>query len=199
MEKEKTENQQKIDVQEQILLAALALFTEKGYFNTSLADIKERAGLKSTSSIYQHFKTKQLIAHSLYEQIQDSLSVSIDEIRRRNKAPAAQLRELVDLLFTLTDEAPEIMTFLLITKVDEFLPESKPVNQTAAYHKISKIFQAGVKAKAMKNLKPEIAYARFFGVINQNLIMVLNGTLTNKADDYQSDAWVAAWNTIAAK
>ena len=199
METEPTENQKKTDIQEEILLAALTLFAKKGYFNTSLTDIKDQVGLKSTSAIYQHFKNKQIIANSLHEQILDSLSISIDDIRRRNKKPVEQLRELVDLFFTLTDTAPEIMTFLILIKVDEFLPEAQPVLETPAFLKISKIFQAGIKANEIKVIKPEIAYARFFGVINQNLVMVLNGTLQNKAEDYQEEAWATAWSTIAKR
>jgi hypothetical protein len=108
-----------------------------------------------------------------------------------------QLRELVDLLFTLTDEAPEIMKFLLLIRVNEFLPEADLFLQTPAYQKINKIFQACSKTDEVQSLQPEIAYARFFGVVNQTLIMVLNGTLKNKADEYQPEAWRSAWNTIA--
>ena len=76
MDMEKTDNQKKSDVQDEILLAALTLFAEQGYFNTSLTDIKDKAGLKSTSGIYQHFKNKQIIANTLYSKILDSLSIS---------------------------------------------------------------------------------------------------------------------------
>ena len=68
-----------------VLLVALKLFAQKGYFNTSLTDIKEACGLKTTSGIYQHFKTKQSIAEALFDNILDSLSISIDDIRRRNR------------------------------------------------------------------------------------------------------------------
>ena len=46
----------KTDTQDAILLAALKLFAEKGYFNTSLTDIAEAAGIKTAGAIYQHFK-----------------------------------------------------------------------------------------------------------------------------------------------
>ncbi len=62
MDQEIEEYSEKSEVQDEILLAALKLFAEKGYFNTSLIDIKEAAGLKTPATIYQHFKTKQMIA-----------------------------------------------------------------------------------------------------------------------------------------
>ena len=201
MEKEKKQQKEKgqtqSDTQDEIQLAALQLFAKKGYFNTSLTEITNLAGLKSTSAIYQHFKNKQVIASTLYESIQDSLSISIDDIRRRNKKPVEQLREIVDLMFRLTDEAPEIMVFLLVLNTDEFLPEEKPIVETQAFIKIHKIIEAGIKGGEIRSINPLIAYCCFFGVINQTLRMVLTGALEKQAESYQSESWVAAWTSIA--
>ena len=60
MDQEIEDIQTKSEVQDEILLAALTLFAEKGYFNTSLIDIKEAAGVKTIGIIYQHFKTKYI-------------------------------------------------------------------------------------------------------------------------------------------
>ena len=203
MEKEKRQQKENgqtpSDTQDEIQLAALQLFAEKGYFNTSLTEITNLAGLKSTSAIYKHFKNKQVIVSTLYESIQESLSISIDDIRRRNKKPVEQLREIVDLMFRLTDEAPEIMAFLLMLKTDEFLPEEKPIVETKAFIKIHKIIEAGIKVGEIRSINPLIAYCCFFGVINLTLTMVLTGALEKKAESYQSETWAAAWNSIAKK
>lgn len=199
MEKEIENNKNKLDTQDEILLAALKLFAEKGYFNTSLGDIAEAAGIKTGSGLYQHFKNKQAIAEALYANIIDSLSVSIDEIRRRNGKPSEQLREIVGLLFRLTQEAPDVMQFLLVMKVREFLPEQKPFMETPPFIKIIKIIQAGIKAEEIKNIDPLSAYAYFFGIINQTLRMSLSNSLPKDVDAYQSQTWLAAWNTICRK
>ncbi|MCL7419336.1 MAG: TetR/AcrR family transcriptional regulator [Methylobacter sp.] len=199
MDKEKENIQIKSETQDEILLAALKLFAEKGYFNTSLADIKDAAGIKTTSGIYQHFKNKQMIASALYANIFDSLNISIDDIRRRNKKASEQLREIVDLLFRLTSEAPDVMRFLLILKIHEFLPEEKPLLETAPFVKIIKIIQAGMKAGEIRTMDPALGYAYFFGIINQTLCLLLTGALDKKAEVYQSQAWLAAWNAIAKR
>jgi len=199
MDQEIENIQIKSEVQDEILLAALRLFVEKGYFNTSLIDIKEAAGLKDTGTIYQHFKTKQIIAAQLRANILDSLNISIDDIRRKNEKPSEQLRAIVDLLFKLTDEAPGVMRFLLILNVNEFLPEARPLHETAAIMKIIRIIDAGIKAGEIRNTTPQLGYAHFFGVIDNTLRLVLNGFLDRKADAYQSQAWLTAWNAIAKK
>ncbi|WP_198246394.1 TetR/AcrR family transcriptional regulator [methane-oxidizing endosymbiont of Gigantopelta aegis] len=198
-EQQDQEQTKKVVTRDDILLAALKLFAEKGYFNTSLADIKTACGLKTTSGIYQHFKTKQMIAEALFGNILDSLSISIDDIRRRNRKSSEQLREIVDLLFKLTDDAPEVMTFLLRIKVDEFLPEYKPLLETAPFNKIIRILQKGIKDGEIRSLDPLMAYACFFGIVNQTLEMVLTGALDKDADSYQSQVWLLAWSCIARK
>ena len=199
MDQEKEIIQAKAETQDDILLAALKLFTAKGYFNTSLTDIAEAAGIKNTSAIYHHFKNKQMIASQLYANIFDSFNVSVDDIRRRNQKSSDQLRGIVDLFFKLTDDAPDIMKFLLVLKLNEFLPEEKPVLETAAYVKIIKIIQSGIKSGEIRNIDPQLVNAYFFGIINNTLRLVLTGALDKKADSYLSQTWLAAWNVIAKK
>ena len=199
MDTEKEKDQKKSEIQDEILLAALKLFTDKGYFNTSLNDIKEEVGIKTTSTIYQHFKNKQAIAKELYDYILNSLSCSIDEIRRTNTKSSDQLREVLNLMFSLTEEAPEIMQFLLKNNHVEFLPDEKPIIKTEPVEKILKIVKSGIKANEIRPIDPLQAYANFFGIINQTLEMVLDGSLEKDANSYLSNTWITAWNTIAKK
>ncbi len=199
MDKEKEHTPKKVVTHDEILQAALKLFAKQGYFNTSLTDITEAVGIKTTTGIYQHFKNKQAIASALYGNVLDSLSISIDDIRRRNRKASEQLREIVDLLFNLTAEAPEVMQFLLLIKVDEFLPDEKPLLDTPPFIKIKKIFQAGIRDGELRTLDPLLAYSYFFGIISYTLKMILTGDLDKDADSYQAQAWQVAWNTVVKK
>ena len=199
MEQELENNPNKSVSQDEILQASLKLFAEKGYFNTSLIDIKDAVGLKTTSGIYQFFKTKQAIALALQESILDSFSISIDYIRRRNRKASEQLREIVDLLFKLTDEAPEIVQFLLFIKTGDFIPEQPPLLETAPFNKIKRIVQTGIKDGEIRALDPLLAYSYFFGIIQHTLGMVLSGALPKSADSYQTQVWLAAWGCIVKK
>lgn len=199
MDQEIEDIQSKSEVRDQILLAALKLFAEKGYFNTSLIDIKDAANLKNTAAIYQHFETKQMIAAQLYSDILESLNVSIDDIRGKNEKPSEQLRGIVDLLFKLTDDAPDVMRFLLILNISEFLPDAKPLHKSSAFIKIIRIIEAGIKAGELRHISPYLGYAQFFGIIENILRLVLTGFFDKRADFYQSQTWLSAWNTIVKK
>jgi len=197
MDKDTQKEQEKEKLRDDILAAALKLFTEKGYFNTSLTEIAEASGVKSSAGVYKHFKNKQEIATALHAWIVDRLSVSIDDIRRRNRKSPEQLREIVDLWFRLTDDAPEIMRFILVLNVSEFLPEEKPLMESPPFIKILRILHSGIKAGEIKATDSQRAYCSFFGIIENTLKQVLTGTLTKKADFYQNDTWAVAWAGIA--
>ena len=199
MDTEKKTTAKKAVTEDEILLASLKLFSEKGYFNTSLSDIKDAVGIKTTSGIYQHFKNKQAIAEALYSNVLDSLSISIDDIRRRNRKASEQLREIVDLLFQLTDEAPEVIKLLLLINIREILPEEKTLLETAPFNKIKRVIQNGIKDGEIRSIEPSMAYSYFFGIIRQTLSLVLSDDLPKDADSYQSQAWLAAWSSIAKK
>lgn len=187
----------KTEAQDEILRSSLKLFAQKGFFNTSLTDIAELAGLKNTSAVYHHFKNKQAIAAELYANIFDSFNISVDDIRRRNQKSSEQLRGIVELFFKLTEDAPDIMQFLLILKLTEFLPEEKPILETPAFVKISKIIRSGIESGEIRNIDPVLANAYFFGVINNTLRLVLTGKLDKKANAYLPQTWLAAWSVIA--
>ena len=199
MDQEKEIIHSKAEMQDEILVAALKLFATKGYYNTSLVDIAEATGMKNTSAIYHHFKNKQMMAAHLYANIFDSFDISIDDIRLRNPKASEQLRGIVDLFFKLTDEAPDVMQFLLMLNLKEFLPEEKPVQETPAFVKIIKIIQSGIEEGEIRDIDPLLANAYFFGIINNTLRLVLTGAVDKKADAYLAQTWLAAWNVIAKK
>lgn len=195
----KKNHQAQMDIRQEILKSALQLFAEKGYFNTSLTDIATLAKLSNLQTIYQHFENKQSIAVEIYENIFDSLSISIDDFRRRYQKPSEQLHSVVDLLFNLADEAPYVVQFLLISNLTEFLPAGKSLQDSVAFSKILKIIQAGIKNGEIRTIDPKLCYSYFFGIIDNVLRLVLTGTLDKKATAYQSQAWLAAWHVIAKK
>jgi AcrR family transcriptional regulator len=57
------------DRKEQILDAALELFTKQGYEGTSIDNIREKSGFNSKASLYTHFKSKEEISEALTTRI----------------------------------------------------------------------------------------------------------------------------------
>jgi TetR/AcrR family transcriptional regulator len=62
---------------ERILTAAEAIFAERGYDATSLADIAERVGIR-TPSLYNHFKSKEDLYVAVLERLLDPFFEMLD-------------------------------------------------------------------------------------------------------------------------
>lgn len=61
------------DGRQAILTAALELFTQRGYEETSVEDLRKAAGFKSKASLYAHFINKEAIAKALTTQVMEQL------------------------------------------------------------------------------------------------------------------------------
>ena len=62
-------SEQRSDTREKIRSVALQLFAEQGYDKTSLREISERLGV-TKAALYYHFKSKEDIVASLFDDIQ---------------------------------------------------------------------------------------------------------------------------------
>src|SRR3954447_7739984 len=94
-----------------ILDAALECFSTLGYDQTTLADIRRKAGA-STGSIYHHFGSKEQIAASLYlegvRQTQEAGLAALLRARTGRTGVAAQVGAYIDWVVA----HPDLATFL---------------------------------------------------------------------------------------
>jgi len=70
-----------VKTKEKIILAAIVLFSDRGYDNVSVRDIASEVGIKA-ASIYNHFPSKRDILksiYSFYNEKHSSLFISIEE------------------------------------------------------------------------------------------------------------------------
>jgi len=70
---------------DRIIYAAIVLFSGKGYSKVSMRDIAKNVGIKA-ASLYNHFKSKEEILHSLYDYFfenQFKVRPNIDELLKQ--------------------------------------------------------------------------------------------------------------------
>ncbi|MEU6812308.1 TetR/AcrR family transcriptional regulator [Streptomyces sp. NPDC046831] len=72
-----TRRQRRGDTRQRIQDVALALFAEQGYEKTSLREIAERLGV-TKAALYYHFKTKEEIIVSLFEDLTQPINALIE-------------------------------------------------------------------------------------------------------------------------
>lgn len=112
--------------QEQIFHAAKMVFSEKGFYKTSIADIIQRAGI-ARGTFYLYFKSKQHIFISLL----DALLQDIDErfapveLGPHAASPLEQIRANLTRIISLAVDEPQLIQTLFdhATGLDQVLDE----------------------------------------------------------------------------
>ncbi len=186
---------EKKDPRVEIMKAALKLFTEKGYYNTSIADIRQLADV-STGTIYHYFKNKEAIAEALFEEVVHSLEDSIREIRKLGNT-FERLRAVVELFFELAEDEPEIMRFIVAVRHQEFLSNRPALSLSPPFRELARIMEEGIRAGELRRMDPMVASAVFYGTVSRMVILRLEGALTKRLDWYLLDTWTAIWRALS--
>ena len=100
----------------QLLQAAKALFNEKGFSRTTLAEIAEKAGL-TRGAAYWHFKSKDEILITIVEQALDDMTASK---KQALSSPDCSAKERLQRLLALPCTLPT--EYALVNSVATLLP-----------------------------------------------------------------------------
>jgi AcrR family transcriptional regulator len=102
------ENDPKEARRQEILMAALSAFAEKGYDKTTIEDIVRLSGL-SKGTLYWYFANKQAIFAGLVQMVFDGLWVTFEVTLQQtvNDPPPRRLRRLLNGIEPAIDESQE--------------------------------------------------------------------------------------------
>jgi len=96
-----------------IYQAALDLFGEKGFSETSIRDIARRASV-SEGSLYRHWPSKLALGWDIFKSNQEALAT---ETRRRLQSapsPCQQIQTIIAMFYELYDRDSNLFRFLLL-------------------------------------------------------------------------------------
>lgn len=185
------------DPRQQVLDAVLKLFSERGYFATSIQDISRESGV-SVGSIYHHFGDKEGIARTLYQTLSEQMSGRIAWISARQGSVHDQCRHIVKSLFEMTESAPMVMDFMLHAKHREFLPDEKPICSSKPFEQIRTIVSAGMESGEIRRMDVMVASTCLFGGPIRMIVARLDGVLQAPLPSYLDEVWDCAWRSVAA-
>jgi AcrR family transcriptional regulator len=175
---------------------ALSLFTDKGYFNTSVHDIGRVAGV-SIGSIYHHFGDKEGLARALYESLTALMQQLIGEVEHVSESSHDQARELVARLFALTETEPRTMTFMLYARHREFLPDQPPICSSRPFAMMREMVHRGIARGEIREMDAMVASTCLFGGPLRMIIARLDGILPKPLPSYLDDVWDCAWRSVS--
>lgn len=185
------------DSRQQVLDAVLTLFSERGYFATTVQDISSESGV-SVGSIYHHFGDKEGIARSLYHALSDQMSSRISWISARQGTVHDQCRDIVKTLFDMSEAEPLVMDFMLYAKHKEFLPEEKSICSSKPFELMRTIVAAGMESGEIRRMDVMVASTSLFGGPIRMIVARLDGVLQAPLPHYLDEVWDCAWRSVAA-
>jgi AcrR family transcriptional regulator len=95
-----------------IISAALKLFSEKGFYITTIPDIAEKVGM-SVGNFYNYFTSKDILAKELIKFISEYLGEHIREINESSLATDAKIHAIVAMCFDMAIKKPEMIEYFL--------------------------------------------------------------------------------------
>jgi AcrR family transcriptional regulator len=112
-----------------ILSAALKLFRERGFEQTTMREVAREAGV-ALGSAYYYFESKEAIVMAFYHEAQDAMYALIDETLPRQKGLKARLRAILDVKFQHFEPNRKFLGALLGHTADPENPLSPFSKQT---------------------------------------------------------------------
>jgi AcrR family transcriptional regulator len=183
---------------DRILHAALRLFHQKGYFNTSVHEIREKAGV-SIGLVYRYFANKEKIAEAVYsELLQDSIA-NLEQISTENETVHDQCRAIMAYYLELTESFPEIVDFILFARHREILPNGQPMCARRAREIIGKIVAKGMEEGAIRPMHLQVAMVSLFGGTIRLMHLRILGVIQEPLPYFLDELWATAWGAVAAE
>lgn len=183
-------------VREAILSVALELFTSKGYFNTSVHDIRRQANV-SIGAIYHHFDSKEAIAQALYSSLLENVTQTFDDILIRHTTTYDRCRAVMICLFELTDSHPSAMEFMLYAKHREFIPTALPICSSRPLSLMRKFVREGISNGELLEMDPVVATTCLFGGMFRMINLRLDGVFDQPLVSYLDAVWTCGWRGVA--
>ncbi len=190
-------NVQPGQISERILASALQLFTQRGYFSTSVPDMARTAQV-SVGSIYHHFKDKEDVARALFVGLMEGLQEALAKIAHDNATAHDRCRAVMVMLFELTESNRDAMDFMLYAKHRDFLPSERPVCSSKPFETMRAFVNDGMENGEIRNMDVMVATSCLFGGAIRLITARLDDVLAEPLPDRLDAVWDCAWRGIAA-
>lgn len=185
-------------IEERILQAALELFVEKGYHDTSIPEIVKRSGT-STGAVYHHFQSKRQIADSLHTRVTDRFRTIHEEKTFSAEGALEQIHAYIQTMFEMTENEPYLVSYLNFT--------SQPVDEGEALHVCSReglkvinvIMEHGKEEGVIRDMDNHVLSGIMCGITARFIGMRLDRIITDPLPEHADDVAAAVIRSIAKR
>ena len=181
---------------QKILSATLVLFSQKGYFSTSVRDISRESGV-SIGSIYHHFKDKEGVAKAMYNHLLDRIQTDLSAIYTDNTTAHDRCFAVIAFLFNITEQEPDVMEFMLYSKHRDFLPDENPICSSKPFELMRLMVKDGMTSGEVQEMDIMVASSCLFGAAIRLITSRLDGLIDNPLPEYLESVWSCSWKSVS--
>ncbi|MDC9727207.1 MAG: TetR/AcrR family transcriptional regulator [Candidatus Thioglobus sp.] len=195
-----TKKQCTFNTADKINEAALTLFAEHGFFNTSIHHIQKKSQV-SIGSIYHHFGSKEAIADSLQKKILEQMEESFIDVINQYDTFQEKYYHIIELLFLMTESEPRAMQFIFHSKYSEYSKLSKSIYQSKPFSAIHKEVKIHCKNSIIdqKIHSVDLTMALLFGFAIQLIQLRLDKVMVKPITLEIDTVFNAVWNGVCSE
>lgn len=182
----------------QILDAALACFTERGFAATTMADVRHASGA-SIGSIYHHFASKEELAAALYLDGLRDYQSGFSAVLREHPDAEAGTRALVRHHLNWVAANPDLARYLLSSREAEVVLATRgPLRDMnrAFFGEIEAWLEPHRAAGRLRRLPFDVYHAILIGPSQELARLWLAGRTTTEIELAAEELAAAAWNAL---
>ena len=192
-----TAQERQMKTNQLVLEAALKLFSTKGYFNTSLQDVRREAGV-SIGSIYHYFSSKEEIAKALYQSLIDQMTSLVESQLAAHHKFEDRCYGILRALFVMADEDSAQMQFMLNARHQEYLPDLEPVCSARPFELMVGAAQEAIDAGEVIDINPSVLVTAVFGGPMRLMLFIHHDKTGLQLLEMFAESWRCVWRGVRA-
>jgi AcrR family transcriptional regulator len=165
---------------QQILRAAMKLFSERGFAATSIRDIAKESGY-TTPALYKHFASKEELALQLFDICHRRLWARCNAAIVSGKSFDDRLEGYIGQTLELMDEDPEALAFLSDSARVLWPKASKAVRQQTMIGLARSLMTTAPRRRGKPTVSPDVAAASLQGTLAELARMLQVGVVAGPA------------------
>lgn len=127
-----------------ILDAAISIFAKEGFHKAKISRIADEAKV-ATGSVYIYFKNKEDILQKIFEDLWQKLYFELNSlVSNKNLSPAEQIDSMIDLVFDVFTENPDLA--IVFVNDQNTLQRTESVRFQSYYDKFLDLGESAIKS-----------------------------------------------------
>ncbi|WP_418641285.1 TetR/AcrR family transcriptional regulator [Sulfurimonas sp. ST-27] len=185
-----------------IISAALELFSENGFYITTIPDIAKKVGM-SVGNFYNYFSSKDILAKELIMYISEYLGKNIRAINESDISTEEKIEKIVSMYFDTAKERPEMIEYFLrvyLSNREVFKDGCEGMICVSPFiTEMMIFFEKGVASGELHDQDFFSAFGLFMGYLGGMVFLYGEKILPEPLDDYKQSISENIYNALKTR